>query len=111
VVNTNGRADHIGGNEILRKAGSQIIAGEERQAALGFGTAGAALGTPVLVVCDEAEYGSRASTTANSARAHRRKRTNTVRFPQYVIRGPVYTCRGLTARAGRPGRSIAPASD
>src|SRR5688572_26397979 len=26
VVNTNGRADHIGGNEILRKAGSQIIA-------------------------------------------------------------------------------------
>jgi glyoxylase-like metal-dependent hydrolase (beta-lactamase superfamily II) len=41
VVNTNGRADHIGGNEILRKAGSQIIAGEERQAALGFGTPGA----------------------------------------------------------------------
>ena len=41
VVNTNGRAEHIGGNEILRKAGSQIIAGEERQASLGFGTAGA----------------------------------------------------------------------
>jgi len=29
VVNTNGRADHIGGNDAVRKAGSQIIAGEE----------------------------------------------------------------------------------
>jgi glyoxylase-like metal-dependent hydrolase (beta-lactamase superfamily II) len=29
VVNTNGRAEHIGGNGIIRKAGSQIIAGEE----------------------------------------------------------------------------------
>ena len=26
VVNTNGRADHIGGNDVVRKAGSQIIA-------------------------------------------------------------------------------------
>jgi glyoxylase-like metal-dependent hydrolase (beta-lactamase superfamily II) len=41
VVNTNGRADHIGGNELVRKAGSQIISGEERQAAVGFGTPGA----------------------------------------------------------------------
>ena len=29
VINTNGRDDHIGGNDILRKAGSQIVAGEE----------------------------------------------------------------------------------
>jgi glyoxylase-like metal-dependent hydrolase (beta-lactamase superfamily II) len=29
VINTNGRDDHIGGNETLRKAGSQIVAGEE----------------------------------------------------------------------------------
>ena len=29
VVNTNGIADHIGGNEAIRKAGSQIIAREE----------------------------------------------------------------------------------
>ena len=29
VINTNGRGDHIGGNETLRKAGSQIVAGEE----------------------------------------------------------------------------------
>ena len=41
VVNTNGRLDHIGGNEIIRKAGSQIIAGEERGPATAFGTPGA----------------------------------------------------------------------
>ena len=29
VVDTNGRADHIGGNDTIRKAGSQVIAGEE----------------------------------------------------------------------------------
>jgi glyoxylase-like metal-dependent hydrolase (beta-lactamase superfamily II) len=29
VINTNGHDDHIGGNETLRKAGSQIVAGEE----------------------------------------------------------------------------------
>jgi len=29
VINTNGRLDHIGGNDALRRAGSQIIAGEE----------------------------------------------------------------------------------
>ena len=29
VINTNGRDDHIGGNGTLRKAGSQIVAGEE----------------------------------------------------------------------------------
>ena len=29
VINTNGRMDHIGGNEIIAKAGSQIISGEE----------------------------------------------------------------------------------
>jgi glyoxylase-like metal-dependent hydrolase (beta-lactamase superfamily II) len=29
VINTNGRDDHIGGNDTLRKAGSQIVAGEE----------------------------------------------------------------------------------
>ncbi len=40
VVNTNGRADHIGGNEIIRKAGSQIIAGEERGPATAFGSPG-----------------------------------------------------------------------
>jgi cyclase len=41
VVNTNGRADHIGGNEIIRKAGSQVIAGEERAQQTNFGTPGA----------------------------------------------------------------------
>lgn len=30
VINTNGRADHVGGNETIAKAGSQIISGEER---------------------------------------------------------------------------------
>jgi glyoxylase-like metal-dependent hydrolase (beta-lactamase superfamily II) len=29
VINTNGRGDHIGGNDTLRRAGSQIVAGEE----------------------------------------------------------------------------------
>lgn len=29
VINTNGRDDHIGGNDALRQAGSQIVAGEE----------------------------------------------------------------------------------
>jgi glyoxylase-like metal-dependent hydrolase (beta-lactamase superfamily II) len=29
VINTNGRLDHIGGNDVIRKAGSQIIGGEE----------------------------------------------------------------------------------
>lgn len=41
VVNTNGRADHIGGNEIIRKAGSQIIGGEESAQQRALGTAGA----------------------------------------------------------------------
>ena len=41
VVNTNGRLDHIGGNEIIRKAGSQIIAGEERGPQANFGSPGA----------------------------------------------------------------------
>ncbi|MBI4263290.1 MAG: MBL fold metallo-hydrolase [Acidobacteria bacterium] len=41
VINTNGRADHIGGNEIIRKAGSQIISGEERGPQANFGTPGA----------------------------------------------------------------------
>src|SRR5262245_45699652 len=30
VINTSGRLDHVGGNETIAKAGSQIISGEER---------------------------------------------------------------------------------
>ncbi len=30
IINTNGRLDHVGGNETIAKAGSQIISGEER---------------------------------------------------------------------------------
>ena len=30
IINTNGRLDHVGGNEVIAKAGSQIISGEER---------------------------------------------------------------------------------
>jgi glyoxylase-like metal-dependent hydrolase (beta-lactamase superfamily II) len=41
VINTNGRADHIGGNEVLRKAGGQVIGGEEAAQQRAFGTAGA----------------------------------------------------------------------
>jgi len=41
VVNTNGRADHIGGNDIIRKAGSQIIAGEEAGLQNAFVSSGA----------------------------------------------------------------------
>ena len=41
VVNTNGRADHIGGNETIGKAGSQIISGEERAQQNAFVSAGA----------------------------------------------------------------------
>jgi glyoxylase-like metal-dependent hydrolase (beta-lactamase superfamily II) len=39
VINTNGRLDHIGGNELLRKAGGQVIGGEEaaQQRLLGSG--------------------------------------------------------------------------
>jgi cyclase len=36
VVNTNGRLDHVGGNETIAKAGSQIISGEERAQQLAF---------------------------------------------------------------------------
>ena len=36
VINTNGRMDHVGGNEIIAKAGSQIISGEERAQQLAF---------------------------------------------------------------------------
>jgi glyoxylase-like metal-dependent hydrolase (beta-lactamase superfamily II) len=36
VINTNGRLDHIGGNETIAKAGSQIISGEERAQQLAF---------------------------------------------------------------------------
>ena len=41
VINTNGRADHIGGNEIVRKAGNQIISGEEAAQQRLLGTTGA----------------------------------------------------------------------
>jgi glyoxylase-like metal-dependent hydrolase (beta-lactamase superfamily II) len=36
IVNTNGRLDHVGGNETIAKAGSQIVSGEERQAQVQF---------------------------------------------------------------------------
>jgi len=36
IINTNGRMDHIGGNETIAKAGSQIISGEERAQQVAF---------------------------------------------------------------------------
>lgn len=41
IVNTNGRADHVGGNEVIRKAGNQIISGEEAAQQSAFGSGGA----------------------------------------------------------------------
>ncbi len=41
VINTNGRTDHVGGNETIAKAGSQIISGEERAQQLSFVSPGA----------------------------------------------------------------------
>jgi len=41
VINTNGRADHVGGNETIAKAGSQIISGEERAQQVSFVSPGA----------------------------------------------------------------------
>ena len=36
IINTNGRMEHVGGNEVIAKAGSQIISGEERAQQLAF---------------------------------------------------------------------------
>jgi cyclase len=36
ILNTNGRMDHVGGNEIIARAGSQVISGEERAQQLAF---------------------------------------------------------------------------
>jgi cyclase len=41
IINTNGRLDHVGGNETIAKAGSQIISGEERAAQAAFVAPGA----------------------------------------------------------------------
>ena len=41
MMNTNGRLDHVGGNEMIAKAGSQIISGEERAQQLAFVAPGA----------------------------------------------------------------------
>jgi cyclase len=41
VINTNGRIDHVGGNETIAKAGSQIISGEERPQQNAFVSPGA----------------------------------------------------------------------
>lgn len=41
IVNTNGMADHIGGNALIRRAGSQIVAGEEAAQQNAFGSEGA----------------------------------------------------------------------
>lgn len=43
ILNTNGLADHIGGNEVVRAAGKRIIAGEESATANFFGDGGAAV--------------------------------------------------------------------
>lgn len=43
IVNTNGLADHIGGNETIREGGRRIIAGEEAAAANAFSGGGAAI--------------------------------------------------------------------
>src|SRR5690242_1255627 len=36
IINTSGRPDHVGGNETIAKAGSQIISGEERAQQVAF---------------------------------------------------------------------------
>jgi cyclase len=36
VINTNGRIDHVGGNDTIARAGSQIISGEERAQQVAF---------------------------------------------------------------------------
>ena len=36
IINTNGRLDHVGGNETIAKAGCQIISGEERAQQVAF---------------------------------------------------------------------------
>ena len=36
ILSTNGRLDHVGGNEVIAKAGSQIISGEERAQQITF---------------------------------------------------------------------------
>ncbi len=41
IINTNGRPDHVGGNEVIAKAGSQIISGEERAQQAAFVNPGA----------------------------------------------------------------------
>jgi cyclase len=41
IINTNGRLDHVGGNETIAKAGSQIISGEERAQQAAFVAPGA----------------------------------------------------------------------
>lgn len=41
LINTGGGADHLGGNAVIRKAGTQVIGGEERAQQVNFGTAGA----------------------------------------------------------------------
>jgi glyoxylase-like metal-dependent hydrolase (beta-lactamase superfamily II) len=41
VINTSGRVDHVGGNEAIAKAGSQIISGEERAQQVAFVSPGA----------------------------------------------------------------------
>jgi cyclase len=43
ILNTNGLADHIGGNEFVRAAGKRIVAGEESATANFFGDGGAAV--------------------------------------------------------------------
>lgn len=43
IVNTNGAADHIGGNELVRASGGRVIAGEEAGTATAFGQPGAAV--------------------------------------------------------------------
>lgn len=41
VVNTNGRADHLGGNALISAAGSQLVSGEELPQQQAFGSRGA----------------------------------------------------------------------
>jgi cyclase len=43
IVNTNGLADHIGGNEVIRNAGTRVVAGEELALQSRFGEGGAAV--------------------------------------------------------------------
>ncbi len=80
IVNTNGLADHVGGNELIRASGDRVIAGEEAATANAFGDGGAAVWAHQRVLdrlIDE--------TAAGGANAPRKEQ-----WPSDVTDQPVY---------------------